>query len=145
LTSKSPTAATYHDAIADNANGFANIPVFENIQAGDLLVVKNLDGSGDSGHVMMVDSWTETIPNASNVKTWMIRVIDCADSGHSNDTRNVLTSSGTIYTTGAGAGTIQVFTNAGVITGHTWSTSRYSTIYTPTQRNVVLGRFLMGA
>jgi hypothetical protein len=144
FASTSPTAAMYHDAIAANACGFTNIVDFNNIQPGDLLVAKYLDGSPDTGHVMMVESEAKSAPDSKGVVTWLVQVIDCADSAHTNDTRVFVTPSGTKHTTGAGAGTIQVFKKGGAIQGYSWSATKSSMIHTQSQRNVVLGRFNLG-
>jgi len=142
MGASSPLAATYHDNIV-RENGFKNITRVGEIDLGDILAAKYLDGSSVSGHVMLVDSVptprTASKPLVSGTVQYEVDIIDSTSSPHGPyDTRRL--ADGT-NDTGAGRGTIRLYAkNNGTIAGWTWSTSSGSTFYSPTARPIVAGR-----
>jgi hypothetical protein len=132
----SPNSATIHDAIEANACGYSRVTDFAQAQAGDVLVIKYLDGGSNSGHTMLLDSATpaQMLPNGT--VRWSVKVIDCSSGVHSQDTR-VFQG----YTsTGVGSGYLNVYTFGGAITGYSWSQSNGSKIYGPSARHMTVGR-----
>ena len=123
--SSSPTAAKYHDAIVAG-NQFVAVPLVSDLQSGDIIAVKYLDGTTTStGHVMMatgpVSPRTATAPYVSGTTQYVVEVIDSSQTGHGpTDTR--LRPDGT-WQTGVGIGILRLYADAtGTIVGYTWST-----------------------
>jgi hypothetical protein len=136
FNSNSPNPAMYHDAIEANACGFEKVDEFEDIEAGDFLVSKYLDGSS-IGHAMIVrNAAMVTEDEETGEKTWAVEIIDCSKDTHTNDSRVFLGKK----TQGAGRGVMRVFTLDGEITGYSWSFSSGSIIYGPNTRHLTLGR-----
>jgi len=143
FTSASPSAAMYYDAIQSNYYGLQHVTTFSTIAPGDLLVSKYLDNTGDSGHVMIVNSAKAGAPDSAGTVKWQVEVVDCSSSNHSNDTR-VFTSGGMTFSTGGvGRGSIYVYTRNNQVTGWTWSLT--SAAYTPAGRPLTLGRLALKA
>ena len=132
----SPNAATIHDAIEANACQYVRVPTFAAWQPGDVIAIKYLDGSSSSGHVMVLEHATPVTTYRDGTIRWSVRVIDCSSGPHSQDTR-VFPS----YTSsGAGRGSMYIFTLNGAVTGYSWSQSSGSKIYAPAARHLTLGR-----
>lgn len=139
---ENPNSAMYHDAIMASS-GFELIPTVLDIVAGDILAIKYPLGTGASGHVMIAASPATlripTSPIYAGTLQYELLVIDSSSSGHGNyDTRKQ--PDGT-WSTGAGIGTVRLYTNAaGVIMGHTWSTLSSSTYRSQSTRPIAIGR-----
>lgn len=143
FNSTSPNPAMYHDAIENDQYGFEHVDEFEDIEAGDLLMAKYLDGSGP-GHAMIVRNVALLAEDTTtHERMWSVQVIDCSKDTHSNDTREFTKTDGTKFATqGAGWGEMKVVTKDGDITGYSWSFRNGSTFYTPSVRHLTLGRLV---
>lgn len=144
LDSSRPTARRYHDAI-ENAKGFKQIAHVQDILPGDILAVKYLKKSDNTGHVMLVADRPLQIqsqaPLMSGTLQWQVTVIDSSESGHGpTDTRHKQGPDGKDHD-GLGKGVFRIYTDAqGSVVGFTWSTFANSKIRTPDDENLVIGR-----
>lgn len=145
LGSRSPTAATYYDAIVEE-NGFERIHDPQDARAGDVIVLRYPAGESSTGHVAILRRAPRVrLPlNPFVVGTFQyeVSVVDSTSTHHGpSDSRM---SSGGRGDTGAGYGVMRVYTNLwGSIVGHTWSTATTTTYYPTTQRQVVIGRLVL--
>ncbi|HSI72081.1 MAG TPA: hypothetical protein VK934_02805 [Fimbriimonas sp.] len=139
FASASPTAAVYHEAVSASFGGFREVKVFENIKPGDILAAKYLDGSADTGHIMIVNDAIAGPPDAKGYIRWSVQVIDCSKSTHSTDTRGFPN-----YTSrGVGMGWMYIWTRWNKIVSYAWSQRNGSIVYTPEVRHLVLGRLVL--
>ncbi len=143
FNSSSPTSARYHDVIVAGTF-FVAVTDVTNIQEGDILAVKYLDGStSGTGHMMIAASTatprTATAPLVAGTTQYAIEVIDSSNSGHGpTDTR--LQEDGT-WKDGVGRGILRLYADAtGAIVGYSWSTYSGSVFYEPATRSLVVGR-----
>lgn len=140
--SKNPTAALYHNTI-EAENGFTRIDSVVDIQKGDILAIEYPQGLSSTGHVMIAHGpailKTATEPFVNGTTQYTVEVIDSSQSGHGpEDTRRMTDNT---WDTGAGIGTLRVYTNNnGSIMGYTWSTYKSSTYYAQNVRHLVIGR-----
>lgn len=141
----SPTAATYHDAIAAQ-NSFSLIQNINDIQSGDIIAVKYTDDPTSTGHVMIAKSTatlrTSTLPTVNSTLQYTIDVIDSSKSGHgTTDTR--LMADGT-WDTGAGMGKLRLYADSnGTVVGYSWSIAKNSIYYDQQSgHHLVIGRLV---
>ena len=142
-----PLARVYHDEV-EAEHGFKRIKKITEIQPGDILAVKYLDGvKKDTGHVMIVAEAPRprdaTEPIEPATRQWEVVVIDSSKSGHGpDDTRRKPDK--TFYN-GVGKGTIRLYTNSqGEIVGYTWSTLKKSEYFDQQKHHLVVGRLDVG-
>ncbi|GAB4215778.1 MAG: hypothetical protein OHK0012_16660 [Synechococcales cyanobacterium] len=138
----SPQAKTYYDGIVAK-NGFTPIALISRVRPGDIVAMKYLDDSANTGHVMVVAGSpvqrVATSPIIPGTTQWEIPVIDQSNSGHGpTDTRRL--PNGT-FRSGLGQGVFRVYANSKErIVGYTWSTFANSTYYTRQTRPLAVGR-----
>ena len=149
-----PLAKHYYNAVM-NQSGFSIVPKVAQVQRGDLITVlyssptnnaHDQSTSGDTGHVMWVDSGprsagTATDGSGGTIYLYDVDVIDSSSTYHYNtDTR---------YTNGidhgVGKGTVRLIAYAdNDVAGYRWSTYSGSTSYINgdgQQRWIVVGRY----
>jgi hypothetical protein len=143
FNSTSPTAAKYHDAIVAG-NQFVAFTQVNDIQSGDFLAVKYLDGTTTSTGHMMIATGPATLrmataPHVSGTTQYEVEVIDSSKSGHGpTDTR--LQEDGT-WQDGVGMGILRLYADTtGAIVGYSWSTYSSSVYYDQATRHLVIGR-----
>jgi hypothetical protein len=115
----SPTAAVYHDTIANGVD-FTRVPTVDLIRPGDIIaIVYYPEYQAPTGHVMIVEDVPQ--PNASNpiiagTQQWTITVLDSSNSYHgTTDTRYLVPG-------GIGRGVFRLYSHAdGTVAGYTWS------------------------
>ena len=141
-----PVAKVLHDVI-EAEHGFKQIKLLNDMRPGDLIAIKYLDDSKDTGHVMIVAEVPRphetTAPRVPQTKQWEVDVIDSSKSGHGkDDTRHKADKT---FNTGVGRGTLRLYTTAnGEIAGYSWSTSSKSTFESPDKHHLVVGRLNEG-
>ncbi|HZZ27366.1 MAG TPA: hypothetical protein VFE46_05100 [Pirellulales bacterium] len=143
-----PSAKRYHDAIADQ-KGFVSIAHVQDMLAGDLLGVKYLNRTDNTGHVMLAAERPINIqpkaPLVAGTQQWTVTVIDSSESGHGpTDTRHGKGPGGKDHD-GVGSGVLRLYTDAqGQIVGFSWSTLTSSEFKKPTDENLMIGRLQPG-
>jgi hypothetical protein len=148
LNSTRPSASLYHDAIVAQA-GFLHVEQFAEIQPGDILAAKYLQGRENTGHVMVVAGPPRPMapapPLVPGTTQWEVPIIDSSKSGHgSTDTRYRKGPNGTDQP-GLGRGVLRVYVDAaGHVAGYTWSTYQGSTFRAPQDEHLVIGRLKPG-
>ena len=143
-----PTAARYHDAIVAQ-QGFVQLQSIQDLRPGDLIAVKYLTRSDNTGHIMLVinkpQRMSEKSPMIQKTQQWAIPIMDSSESGHGPvDTRYKKGANGKDHD-GLGAGILRLYTTSdGQVAGFTWSTLNVSEFKTPDDEHVVLGRLVPG-
>ena len=144
LGSGRPTARRYHDAIVEQ-RGFKRIEHVQDVRPGDLLAVKYLKRTDNTGHVMLAAGrpakMPATAPIVAGTTQWSVAVIDSSKSGHGpSDTRHKRGTNGKDHD-GLGAGVFRIYTdNHGAVTGFAWSTVKSSKFTAPQDEDLVIGR-----
>ncbi|HTQ38476.1 MAG TPA: hypothetical protein VMJ32_05585 [Pirellulales bacterium] len=144
LSSSRPSAKRYHDAIVEQ-KGFTLIPHVQDMLPGDILAVKYLTRTDNTGHVMLVADRPLKIqpqdPVLPGMQQWMVTVIDSSESGHGpTDTRHDRGPNGKDHD-GVGQGVLRIYTDGqGQITGFSWSASAKSEFKNPSDEHLVIGR-----
>ncbi|MBV8755732.1 MAG: hypothetical protein JO257_00565 [Deltaproteobacteria bacterium] len=149
-----PLAKHYYNAVMHSSN-FSVVPKVAQVQRGDLIAVlynsptndaHNFSGTGDTGHVMWVDSaprsaGTATDAGGATIYLYDVDVIDSSSTYHYNtDSRY---TNGNLQ--GIGKGTVRLIAYAdNDVAGYRWSTLSSSTSYINgdgQQRWTVVGRY----
>jgi hypothetical protein len=142
LGKRRPHAKDYHEAIMSQ-NGFRTVSLITEVEPGDFIAVRYPDGTGNTGHIMIVaeapKSRKATKPVINGLDQWEVAVIDSSISGHGKtDTR--YRKDGT-FGSGAGRGILRLYTDRnGYVAGYTWSTFGNSEYYDQTARSIAIGR-----
>ena len=148
LGSGRPNAARYHDAIVEG-RGFSRVTKVADLKAGDLLAIKYLTRTGNSGHLMLaVDAprrVSATPPQVDGTTQWVVTVVDSSESGHGpTDTRHKRGAGGKDHD-GLGRGVFRVYADGtGEVAGFAWSTTKASHYVVPSDEHLVMGRFEAG-
>ena len=151
LTGKSnPKASDYYNSV-NSTSPFAQVKFIKDVQPGDLIFLKytdghlSRDGAEDTGHVMLINSVPQRVPNPALVddelETWSVEVIDSSASGHGpTDTRYLGKGK---FTGGIGKGTAQLLfaPDTGLVAGYCWSDLAHSEPYFPPDRLITIARF----
>jgi hypothetical protein len=146
--SSRPSARRYHDAIAEQ-KGFTLIQRVQDVLPGDLLAVKYLNRTDNTGHVMLVADRPVKIeskkPVIPDTQQWSVKVIDSSESGHGpTDTRYARGPADKDHE-GAGEGIFRISTDAeGRVAGFAWSTLAASKFRGPADEHLVIGRLMPG-
>jgi hypothetical protein len=144
LGANRPTAHQYHDAI-EGEKGFQHIEHIQDARPGDILAVKYLKRTDNTGHVMLVDRLPQKIqplaPVVPGTQQWEVAVIDSSESGHGDtDTRYKKGANGKDHD-GLGEGILRLYTDsAGSIAGFAWSPLKASKFKEPADEHLVIGR-----
>jgi len=144
--SRRPTAARYHDAIVEQ-KGFTQLQSVKELRPGDLIAIKYLTRTDNTGHIMLVAEAPEHIaakkPMVENTEQWTVTVIDSSMSGHgTTDTRHKQGADGKDHD-GLGRGVFRLYTNKqGKVVGFAWSTLGASEFKAPEEEHAVLGRLI---
>jgi hypothetical protein len=143
-----PTAKRYHDAIIEQ-RGFTHIQSIANLRPGDILAVKYLKRTDNTGHVMLVEGYPKrrktTEPIVEGTEQWEVEIIDSSKSGHgTTDTRHKMGADGKDHD-GLGRGVFRIYTTAdGKVAGFAWSTMKVSKFEVPDDEDLVMGRLVPG-
>jgi hypothetical protein len=143
-----PSAKRYHDAIVEH-KGFTQLQRVADIRPGDIIAVKYLKRTDNTGHVMLADSMATsrkaTDPIVEGTQQWELTIIDSSKSGHGvTDTRHKMGADGKDHD-GLGRGVLRLYTHAdGSIAGFAWSTLKVSEFKMPDTEDLVVGRLLSG-
>ena len=139
-----PSAKRYHDAIVDQS-GFTQVQHVQDMLPGDLLAVKYLNRTDNTGHIMLAAERPIRIspkaPVVAGTQQWSVEVIDSSESGHGpTDTRHARGAGGKDHD-GVGEGVLRIYSDAeGSIAGFTWSTVSASKFKDPGDEHLVIGR-----
>ena len=142
LGARFPKAAGFHDAIAAG-NGFDPVTRIADIRPGDVLAIKYPPGSRPTGHVLLAASRPEgrhaTEPIVDGTRQYELSVIDSSHTGHGpTDTRHYAKGK---FHSGVGEGLFRLYAGPdGKLVGYSWSVTKASQVYTPSERNLVIGR-----
>jgi len=142
LGGRFPRAAGFHDAIAEG-RGFTPILRIAEIRPGDILAIKYPPGSKPTGHVLLAASRPverqATDPVVSGTVQYEISVIDSSHTGHGpTDTRHYAKGK---FHSGVGEGLFRLYAAPdGTLAGYSWSVTKASEEYTPSERHLVIGR-----
>ncbi|KYF55957.1 hypothetical protein BE04_42695 [Sorangium cellulosum] len=145
LGSRSPSAATYYDAIVDE-NGFERIRDLRDARAGDVMAIRYPEGESATGHVAILRRAPRVrlpaSPLVAGTFQYEVSVVDSTNFQHgSSDSRY---SSGGRWASGAGYGVMRLYTNAAAtVVGHTWSTAAVTAYYPAAVRQVAIGRLVL--
>ncbi len=140
-----PTARVWYNAIeAGKAEGLLKvIPKLGASKPGDVLFVRYPEGSGDTGHVMVLVTKPEareaTEPIVRDTNQWEVAVVDSSKTGHGpKDTRHREEGkSGQ----GVGRGTLRLYSyDDGTLAGYAWSTEKVSKFEPVSQHQLLLTR-----
>ena len=148
LGKKRPTADCYHDKIVEEV-GFTHVVNLKDAKPGDLLAVKYLARTDNTGHVMLVAGPPKKIdaakPLIPDTEQWEVPVIDSSESGHGpSDTRHGK-GKGSKDHDGLGEGILRIYTHAdGSVAGFTWSMLAVSEFKGPKDEHLVVGRLKPG-
>jgi hypothetical protein len=143
-----PSARRYHDAIVAQ-KGFQRIDRLADVQPGDVLAVKYLRRTDNTGHVMLVAAHprriTPTQPVVGRTEQWEVAIIDSSRSGHGpTDTRHRRGPDGKDHD-GLGRGILRIYSNSqGAVAGFSWSTTKASKFVAPSDEHLVIGRLIPG-
>lgn len=146
--SRRPTAARYHDAIAEG-RGFTPLATVAELQPGDVVAIKYLTRHDNTGHIMLVVEpprrMLASLPVVDGTTQWALTVIDSSESGHGpTDTRHKRGTDGRDHD-GLGRGVVRLYADAtGRVAGFAWSTLKASRFVAPQDEHVLLGRFVPG-
>ena len=148
LGSRRPTAARYHAAIVAGS-GFRRIDTVEAIRPGDLLAIKYLVRTDNTGHIMIAAGAPQRIdsrpPIVDGTTQYTVEVIDSSQTGHGpTDTRYKGGAGGKDHD-GLGRGVFRLYVgDGGKIAGFSWSTFKGSEFKTPDAEHLVVGRLEAG-
>lgn len=143
-----PSARRYHDVIVEQ-KGFQRLHRITEIRPGDIIAVKYLRRTDNTGHVMLADSEAKprqaTDPIVEGTQQWEVAVIDSSKSGHGvPDTRHKKGADGKDHD-GLGRGVLRLYSHSdGSIAGFAWSTMKVSEFKMPDNEDVVVGRLMPG-
>ena len=146
--SRRPTAARYHDAIVEG-RGFTQLRSVRELKRGDLIAIKYLTRTDNTGHIMLVTETPQrqapSAPQVDGAQQWAVTVIDSSQSGHGpTDTRHKRGAGGRDHD-GLGRGVVRLYTGAGgEIVGFSWSVTKASHFVGPDDEHVALGRPIPG-
>ncbi len=146
FNSHRPSARRYHDAIVAE-RGFQRIERLGEVQPGDVLAVKYLRRSDNTGHVMLVSARPRRImptrPVVGYSEQWEVPIIDSSRSGHGpSDTRHHRGPNGKDHE-GLGCGVLRIYSNSqGAVVGFSWSTAKASKFVAPSDEHLVIGRLI---
>ena len=142
LGGRFPRAAGFHDAIA-GGHGFDRVTKVGDIEPGDVLAIKYAPGSHPTGHVLLAASSpvkrSPTAPLVPDTVQYELSIIDSSQTGHGpNDTRHYAKGK---FHSGVGEGLFRLYANrSGAIVGYSWSVTKASEFYAPSERDLVIGR-----
>jgi len=142
LGGRFPRAAGFHDAIAAG-HGFDPVLRVTDIRPGDVLAIKYPPGSHPTGHVLLAASRPAlrraTEPTVPGTTQYELSVIDSSHTGHGpTDTRHYAKGK---YHTGVGEGLFRLYAGSdGALAGYSWSVTKASEFYPPSERHLVIGR-----
>lgn len=142
LGGRFPRAAGFHDAIAAG-RGFDSVRRIAEIRPGDVLAIKYPPGSHPTGHVLLAASRPverrATEPIVPGTVQYELSVIDSSHTGHGpTDTRHYAKGK---FHTGVGEGLFRLYAGPdGTLAGYSWSVTKASEVYTPSERHLVIGR-----
>lgn len=143
-----PSARRYHDAIVEQ-RGFHRIERLGSVRPGDILAVKYLSRSDNTGHVMVVAERPQRIravqPMVAGTEQWEVPIIDSSRSGHGpSDTRHHRGADGKDHP-GLGRGVLRVYSDGREeVVGFSWSTGKSSKFEAPSDEHLVIGRLVEG-
>jgi hypothetical protein len=146
--SRRPTAARYHDAMAEG-RGFARVDRVADIRPGDLIAIKYLTRKDNTGHIMLVAEAPRRLgrlpPVVDGTEQWEVTVIDSSESGHGpTDTRHKRGADGRDHD-GLGRGVFRLYAlSDGSVEGFAWSTSKASRHVGPEDEHLLVGRLIPG-
>jgi hypothetical protein len=146
--SKRPTAARYHDAIAEQT-GFTQIAYVKDIEPGDILAVKYYSRKDNTGHLMLAAAAPKAVkpakPLVEGTTQWEVRVIDSSKSGHGRtDSRHAKGQDGKDHD-GLGEGVLRIYADPqGKVAGFSWSVLAASQFQDPKNEHLVIGRLKPG-
>ena len=139
-----PTARRYHDAIAAG-NGFEEIHELSQALPGDIIAIKYLKRTDNTGHVMIIAERPNMAAQqnaiAPQFDQWQIPVIDSSMSGHGPaDSRHAQGENGKDHD-GLGKGVLCIYTDKDTrVTGFSWSSMAKSEFKAPDDEHLVIGR-----
>lgn len=142
LGGRFPRAAGFHDAIAAG-HGFDPVRRISEIRPGDILAIKYPPGSKPTGHVLLAASRPverhATEPVVDGTVQYELSVIDSSHTGHGpTDTRHYAKGR---FHSGVGEGLFRLYVAPdGTLAGYSWSVTKASEEYTPSERHLVIGR-----
>jgi len=142
LGGRFPRAAGIHDAIAAG-HGFDPVLRIAEIRPGDVLAIKYPPGSHPTGHVLLAASRPverrATEPIVPGTVQYELSVIDSSHTGHGpTDTRHYAKGK---FHSGVGEGLFRLYAGPnGALVGYSWSVTKASEVYTPSERHLVIGR-----
>ncbi|HZF10933.1 MAG TPA: hypothetical protein VFE33_19260 [Thermoanaerobaculia bacterium] len=142
LGGRFPRAAGFHDAIAAG-HGFVPVSRIADVRPGDVLAIKYPPGSHPTGHVLIAASRPverhATAPIVPGTVQYELSVIDSSHTGHGpTDTRHYAKGK---FHSGVGEGLFRFYAAAdGSLAGYSWSVTKASEVYTPSERHLVIGR-----
>jgi hypothetical protein len=142
--SSRPSARRYHDAIAEE-KGFQLIDRVQNVLPGDILAVKYLKRTDNTGHVMLVAGRPKQMqakePLVPGTLQWEAPIIDSSETGHGPaDTRHKQGVDGKDHD-GLGKGILRIYSDpAGHTIGFAWSTLKASKFKSPDDEHLLIGR-----
>jgi len=143
-----PKARHYHDAIAEG-KGFSRLRSVTELKAGDLIAIKYLTRTDNTGHIMLVAEAPQRMsaapPFVNGTTQWSVVVIDSSGSGHGPlDTRHQRGVDGRDHD-GLGRGVFRLYTDPqNEVIGFAWSTAKAALFIAPKDEHVVLGRLIPG-
>lgn len=144
LGSSRPTAARFYDAVVAG-QGFLTVKTVPEIRPGDLVAIKYLKRTDNTGHVMIAVDEPRRIeaiePLVPGTVQFELPVIDSSKSAHGRtDTRYKRGAGGEDHD-GLGRGVVRIYANAdGSIAGYAWSTFTASKFAGPDDQPLVVGR-----
>ena len=142
LGGRFPRANGFHDAIAAG-HGFDPISQIADVRPGDVLAIKYPPGSHPTGHVLLAASQPAprraTPPIVPGTEQYELAVIDSSHTGHGpTDTRHYEKGK---FHSGVGEGLFRLYVSRdGTLAGYSWSVTKASEFYAPSERHLVIGR-----
>ena len=143
-----PSARRYHDAIVEQ-RGFQQIEHLAEVQPGDVLAVKYLHRSDNTGHVMLVADPPHRIaprrpvvraPTSGKCRSSTVRVLATA-----RPTPAITAGADGKDHDGLGRGVLRVYSDSqGQVVGFSWSTAKASKFVAPDDEHLVIGRLIPG-
>jgi hypothetical protein len=143
-----PSARRYYEAIVEQ-KGFTHVHYINHLKPGDILAVKYLKRTDNTGHVMLVEGYPKrrkaTEPMVDGTEQWEVEIIDSSKTGHGvTDTRHKMGADGKDHD-GLGRGVLRIYTTPdGKVAGFAWSTMKVSQFKTPDDEDLVMGRLVPG-
>ncbi len=133
-TGYSDPQASYLYAAAVADKGFTGFTQIADLQVGDMMFIKYLDPTTDTGHCVTVDALPVLVSTNSTERKYYLTVVDCTSDPHSNDTR-------VNGETGVGRGTMVLYTDlSGNLTSYSWGESAQSVIETANERPAIFAK-----